>query len=346
MTNHLKIHCLWLSLTLLFSAVVVRAATPFSEYASRIEQAAMVAQEAVQTFDQQSEEAAETESREEEIDRTLYSLREMIPPTEEIDFNGEVVHVDNAWLHQDDKPNDEMTLQRVAARLHSLKERLKTAQQQTLTAPALNDRLKQILAQPEYQTDRQQDSWIQRKLREYLKIILDFLAKLFARQAPTPTSGNGWLMMVFRVALLVGIGLVLVYGTALLLKKIRLRRIEKEEAEPAAREILGEVIDDNLSTEDLMQQAAEMARRGEYRLAIRRAYIALLYELERRGNLQLHRSKTNRDYLNALRNEARIYPSMEQMTQTYERAWYGQRTTSEEDYSGFVERYREAVRQP
>jgi hypothetical protein len=343
MTNRSTISGCFLLLILLLSVMSIRAATPFSEYASRIEQAAQAVSDALETIEAQAEEDEETESQSEEIDRTLYGLREMIPPTEDIAFQSEIIQVDNSWLHTDDNPNDAATVRRIAARLNALNAHLKAAQTAARFDSEADQKLREILAQPEYQTDKARDSWIQRKLNELLKKLLEFLDKLFARNPSTP-SGGGWVMMIFRVGLLVVIGLTLVYGTARLLKSLRLRRRDHEEPESATREILGEVIEENLSTEDLIGQATEMARRGEYRLAIRRTYIALLHELEQRGRLQLHRSKTNRDYLNALRGEVNIYPPLERMTQTYEQAWYGQRETNAEDYSGFAELYHEVVR--
>ena len=60
------------------------------------------------------------------------------------------------------------------------------------------------------------------------------------------------------------------------------------------REILGEQFDADVTADDLLKTAAEMARKGEYRLAIRRAYLALLYELEQRGKLRwLHLDTRN-----------------------------------------------------
>ena len=54
----------------------------------------------------------------------------------------------------------------------------------------------------------------------------------------------------------------------------------------------------------LLSEAEALARRGELRAAIRKAYIALLVELGDRKMISLAQHKTNRDYLNALRNRS------------------------------------------
>jgi len=89
--------------------------------------------------------------------------------------------------------------------------------------------------------------------------------------------------------------------------------------------------------------ASELARQGEYRKAIRRAYIALLCDLDQRGKLRLDRSMTNRDYLDAMRSEQGIYPTFSVMTLAFERAWYGQARATEEEFRNFVALYQEAI---
>jgi Domain of unknown function (DUF4129) len=72
--------------------------------------------------------------------------------------------------------------------------------------------------------------------------------------------------------------------------------------------------------------------------------LALLYELEQRGKVHLHRAKTNRDYLGELQNEPQIYPPVASLTNNYERVWYGDGAATLEDYAGFIEKYREVAR--
>ena len=75
-----------------------------------------------------------------------------------------------------------------------------------------------------------------------------------------------------------------------------------------------------------------------------RAYIALLFEMELRGKLRLHRSKTNRDYLNAMRKDAQLFPAFSQLTGAFEEVWYGEQRATDAEFDEFLATYREVTR--
>ena len=58
-------------------------------------------------------------------------------------------------------------------------------------------------------------------------------------------------------------------------------------------------------------EAETLARQGEIRAAIRKAYIALLVELGDRKIISLAQHKTNRDYLRAVINNPSLYGNMD-----------------------------------
>jgi Domain of unknown function (DUF4129) len=98
-----------------------------------------------------------------------------------------------------------------------------------------------------------------------------------------------------------------------------------------------------MTARELFDKATELARTGDYRSAIRRAYIALLCELEDRGKLRLHRSKTNRDYLDAMRSDPGIFPDFSSLTGLFEHVWYGQQRATDEQFGDFITRYEETI---
>ncbi|HZS09900.1 MAG TPA: DUF4129 domain-containing protein [Blastocatellia bacterium] len=329
---------------LLLVSPAIRAATPFSEYLSRVGQAARMTEELQGRLDGGS--LSDYQARE-ETRQALKTVRQMLPATEDIEFNRAVIHVDNSWLHQaGDRANQQgrsgEEVKIVAARLGALERRLKAAANPTRESSAERDRLERILAQSEYKDELQKESAIERWFRKVTEKIIEFLSRLFSsgggKKPAQPSAGT---LNLFRVLLLAAIVAAVVFGSFRLLRQLRQR--VQEDAPAEKREILGEVIEEGTTSEDLFRNAAELARHGNYRMAIRRAYVALLYELELRGKLQLHRSKTNRDYLRELSSEKYIYSPVEAMTRSFERAWYGQAETGMEDYSGFVEKYREVV---
>jgi len=148
--------------------------------------------------------------------------------------------------------------------------------------------------------------------------------------------------MVLRALIFLVLVAALIFGAAKLVRRFQIRQKPAKEVE--TREALGEEIPEYATAADLFAMASELARQGEYRKAIRRAYIALLCDFDQRGKLRLGRSKTNRDYLDAMRSEQRIYPTFSVMTLAFERAWYGQARATEEEFHNFVSLYQEAIK--
>ena len=98
---------------------------------------------------------------------------------------------------------------------------------------------------------------------------------------------------------------------------------------------LGERLEPEQTATDLLSEAEELARRGELRAAIRKAYIALLVELGDRKFISLAQHKTNRDYLNALRSVPQLHSRMRGLTDSFERHWYGFANATENDWQEF-----------
>ncbi|MBS1811523.1 MAG: DUF4129 domain-containing protein [Acidobacteria bacterium] len=319
--------------------------TSFENYAQRVEEAAKIAGN-----------VASNKYSKDESDDLLRQVKELLPATEDIARevqDKDITHVDNAWLHrlidnleEDDDDKRSSQLVGIANRLTALGHRLRESQRPAgAEAKATQERLQQILARSEYQPDETKDSAIQGWIKKIQQKIRELLAKLFFKNpsaaGPSPGSLQAlrWLIIV---ALIASLG----WATVLLIRRFQLRqaKLKDDESENETREILGEQFDADVTADHLMRTAAEMARKGEYRMAIRRAYLALLYDLEQRGKLRLHRAKTNRDYLGELKNEQYIYPPVSVLTNNYERVWYGHGTATMEDYAGFIEKYREVAR--
>ncbi|HEV2827004.1 MAG TPA: DUF4129 domain-containing protein, partial [Pyrinomonadaceae bacterium] len=120
------------------------------------------------------------------------------------------------------------------------------------------------------------------------------------------------------------------------------RRPGKKRKEKA-RIVLGEKLEPDQSARDLLFEAEALARRGELRAAIRRAYIALLVELGERKVISLAQHKTNRDYLRAMRELEPLYGNVKQLTDSFELHWYGLAEAYETDWQAFRSAYNEAL---
>ena len=117
----------------------------------------------------------------------------------------------------------------------------------------------------------------------------------------------------------------------------------KKKRKEKARIVLGETLEPDQTAFDLLSEAEALARRGELRAAIRRAYIALLVELGDRKVISLAQYKTNRDYLRAMREIEPLYRNVKQLTDSFEHHWYGLAQASENDWVAFRSGYNQAL---
>jgi len=312
------------------------------DYANRLDRAERSVKEAI-----------ERKSKASELATRMNEVKRLLPVSEEVEFNGATTRVDNAWLHEavDGAVKTEVAAERrlqmlgeISARLTRLRQSIKSAQ--TADGRASQDqraRLDDILARPEYRPEEERESTIARWISHIKEFIGRLLRKLFGGSpARAPQTGGAGLVMVLRALIFLVVVAALIFGAAKLVRRFQIRQKPAKEVE--TREALGEEIPEYVTAADLFAMASELARQGEYRKAIRRAYIALLCDLDQRGKLRLGRSKTNRDYLDAMSSEQRIYPKFSVMTLAFERAWYGQARATEEEFHNFVSLYQEAIK--
>lgn len=324
---------------------VAAAASPVREYAARLEQAGKLTRELTEPEEPPSADV---------VIEKMGAIKRLLPVREEIQLDEQTARVDNTWLHtaidqvvrnaNGDVEQRYSMLTEMDSSLSNLLQSVQRAMGTVSAEPAdPRARLGEILSRPEYRPELQQESSLRQWVKRLRDAIARFMRKLFGEPGTRefdrrPSSGGSFARVL--VALLVLVGFL--FG---LMKFLRSRRGgEPADDEPEIREVLGEVIPDDVSASDLLARAKELAQRGEYRPAIRRAYLSMLIEMEQRGKLRLHRSKTNRDYLDAMRVETALYPGFSSMTGTFEEVWYGEHGATENDFTNFVAKYQETTR--
>lgn len=324
-------------LLLLIWTSAAGAPARLADYQSRIERARAAASELLE------DEKISSES--------LAAIKRLVPKQEEVQFDGRVVRVENVWLHQaldeaakksGDEKGRKLILNEIADRLSALQASVGRSQQ-SAGSEDKSVQLKNILARPEYRLDEEKDSYINRLIRRLTDAILRSLESLVLRAGKASDLPSQGVSSISRLLLVMILLAAAAIGAIKLITKLhRTRRPDESED---ARLILGEELDPNLTAEDLLAGASDLAKQGDFRTAIRRVYIALLLELEWRGKLPLHPAKTNRDYLSEMQSQPQLFPAFSAMTGTYESTWYGERGASEEEYQGFVSEYDNAVGQ-
>ena len=277
------------------------------------------------------------------------SVREDLPKQQTVEFEGQVYKVDNSWLHKDldelekaDNPQARLahmfwTLQAIETRVA---ERVNPGDRPAENKDWAKTRLESILARPEYAADPQGSN-------AFIRLMQDFFRWL-AKYLPMPRFGRGG-----RVNWITRIAQILVIGLAVMVLLYVLRtlyvwfsgrsRKPKTSKKPEARIVLGERLEPDATATDLLSEAEALARQGDLRAAIRKAYIALLVELGDRKLISLAHHKTNRDYLNSLRSVPELHSRMRGLTDSFERHWYGFANATPNDWQDFRADYLAAL---
>lgn len=92
-----------------------------------------------------------------------------------------------------------------------------------------------------------------------------------------------------------------------------------------------EAIEANIYESDLTAYVRQALAQGQYSLAIRLYYLALLKELSLKKMIHWKRDKTNRQYLMEMKKTAHA-EAFEGITQTFEQIWYGDRSFEKADF--------------
>ncbi len=279
----------------------------------------------------------------------LARLRAQLPAKETILLKGQSITVDNTWFHdaldeyEKIKTNTRRTesLARIGERLLALSERLDEFDKGSGAVKKDEDkgRLAEILRRPEYNKTASEGSALERLSMRFLR----WFFSLFPKSPPLQPGSLRFLSAVAQViVVLVGLALIAFLIWKFGPRFLRGRRKKKQKRE--ARIVLGERLEPDQTSADLLAQAESLARSGDLRAAIRKAYIAFLCELADRKVISLAQHKTNRDYLSSVRERASLHASMRKLTNAFELHWYGLVSAGEADWYDFRSSYLQALK--
>jgi hypothetical protein len=280
----------------------------------------------------------------------LERARALISQRERVEASGGSIEVDNSWLQASldeyskaDKDSRAAGLRLISQRLRALEARL--AEAEGPSAPALDKdaergRLNAILRDADFNKPPRGNA-LQRIAEEIRDWIGRHSPRIGGGAAPSPRLSA--LAQVVVIALCV---LVLAY-VARRVWKNRVREVKSLKLKRRPRVVLGEQLEPDATPTDLLASAEGLARAGDLRGAIRKAYVALLCGLGDGGVIRLAQHKTNRDYLDAVRRSAseRLYTEVLPLTRGFEQHWYGLRDATAADWDDYNARCRQALRQ-
>lgn len=331
---------------------VTASSSSLESYRSRLSQAGWMLQ-SLHT----REENESVEAYEQRFASTLTQVTTLIPPKEQVESGGSTVDVDNSWLSQsvttiqkEDKSDsgrlDEVDF--ISNRLLSLAEDISRGEAQK---PGENTdqekaRMAEISRRPEFQPQNAGDSALAKlwkKIGDLWDRFTKWLLGLFGNQSPSrhTVEKASKLSQIF-VFVLIGVAILFaLWKTIPLIKQRRRGKFAKKKRTESI--ILGERLAEGATSENLFEDAEALARSGDLRAAIRKGYIAFLFELADRKLLKLEQHRTNRDYLRALSKSGGIFENAKELTGSFERHWYGLIPAKDEDWLEFRNRYLAAV---
>jgi hypothetical protein len=322
------------------------SAMPLADYHKNLQHAITALDTLVEADEDES-----SDDYQKRLAETLIAIRTTLPKHQAVESGEEICNVDNSWLHQQLEEFEKATDSERSAVGAQILERIKAIDERitelegagtiaTSKAEA-NEKLAAILSRPEYAKKDSEVSAIARLWQELVKWVMSLLPK----RAPLE-PGSASLFSKFAQIFVVGIALaVIVYVLRMFVPRLMRSREKRVKGKAQPRIVLGERLEPDQSAVDLLADAEALARRGDVRAAIRKAYIALLVELGERKIISLAQHKTNRDYLRSVRDEPSLHSKMIGLTDSFERHWYGLVQATQNDWQNFRAGYNSALQE-
>ncbi len=278
----------------------------------------------------------------------------ILPAEETIESGERSFSVNNVWItsriadYKNETRNQkrkETILSEIYERLESIELKLReleASKDSAQTKDANKRKIAEILSREQFQkpTDTG-ESFLQKLWRQ----ILEWISSIFPKPkiSPNANTGVGSLVYYLQILLYVGIFAVISFLFYKFAPLIYSRIKESRKPDRSERVILGEKLSANATPLTLFSEAEKMASEGDLKGAIRKGYIALLFELSDRKHLALAIHKTNRDYLRDVRSKKALYKNVTGLTANYERHWYGLTPVVQQDWEEFRRDYINAV---
>jgi len=331
------------SILLVTLCAVISSARPLSEYQKHVQQSVNALDSITQSDEGETDEARLTRTTE-----TLTAVRNALPATENVEWEQTSFKVDNSWLHRELEKFEKLpaaeqakSLTPITERLQALSQRLEEiakAKPNTASKSDASKKLGEILQRPEYIRGQKEVSALTRLGRDLLKWIESWFPK--TQMSPGRANLFTTFAQIFVIVLALA---VIAYALKLLAPRVFKKRGTKKKDKRRPMIVMGETLEPDQSSVDLLADAESLARRGELRAAIRKAYVALLVELGDRKVISLAQHKTNRDYLGAMRDLEPLHSNVKQLTDSFEQHWYGVASASEADWLAFRAGYKQAL---
>lgn len=212
--------------------------------------------------------------------------------------------------------------------------------------------LRGILSSPEFTYSQPHETFwerVARWARDKLDWIGKVLRRIFRFRGPSgPQVGGAFAVGYYVLIVVLGVALLAIigYGIARLAEHIAARR-RAPKRKKKGLSVTTEVVEPEESAaaepDAWIRAANAHAAAGDFRKAYRAVFVAVLIRLDRLGALRFERSRTNGDYLRALRGNPPLLDLLRPLARGFDLHWYGERPATEGDFRQAMSAY-ETVR--
>jgi hypothetical protein len=279
----------------------------------------------------------------------IEDIKILLPRHEQVEHESQKLTVDNSWLYMAlDAYEAELDAQKKKTKLSEIGDRLAALDAALIGSAetALDNRsgqetrarLREILNRKEYQ--EKEESRIAAFIRKIYNKVADFLIELrdaFGRLMGKIFGSAAQGSLLSKILVIAALGIFLFFIVRLAMKIKPRRKTSRK------RTVLGEEVEAGTTPGDLFETAMAAARAGDFRAAVRKLYISLLYELSERNLIEIDESATNHEYLARLSRFEPLVSPVGEMTARFDLSWYGLFPTSQEEFSSYLARYDEAM---
>jgi hypothetical protein len=328
----------------LFIFPATASAISLTEYQHKLKQAVTALDTLAQVDENETE--ADFKNR---LQQTIDAMRVALPERFTVEENGDVCKLDNSSLHKTLEDLKSLSVEEQLKKIDEVKATLQALEMRIAeriaatpsgeTKDQAKSRLESILARPEYATGPRGSNALARLIERFIR----WLQSLFPKPRIGSPARLDWLVFIVEVIVIGLAAAVLLYVAFILLRRFGRIRRPRARKKKEARIVLGERLEPEATSTDLLSQAEALVRNGDIRGAIRKAYIALLVELGDRKLISLAQHKTNRDYLNSVRSLPPLHSTMRGMTDIFERHWYGLEQATPDEWKDFRAGYLAAL---
>ncbi len=194
-------------------------------------------------------------------------------------------------------------------------------------AAEIHQRLQAILARPEY-APQPGGATLAERMGEAIRRVLERFFRSLTFEGPISSSGT-LITYVLMVALVAGLLAAVAHAAVLVLRRARLRtEASRGQRDPLHDEVEVEAMGSD--PESLLRAARAARSRGDLEKAYRLYFLALLFRLDAAGLIRYDRSRTNGDYLRALRGST-LTGRLRAAMSAFDSIRYGGRRIDERD---------------